>query len=130
MSKATFIQPIERRLLEQLDYFSRNLLVHFGDYQDAMHTDERNLFHSRISFALNTKILHPLEVMGAVIKYYQMNQERIVLSQVEGFVRQILGWREYMRGIYWRENAGIQNPQQLENFNQLPDFSIGPEKPK
>ena len=107
---------------EQLDYFCENLLVHFGDYQDAMHTDERNLFHSRISFALNTKILHPLEVMGAVIKYYQMNQERIALSQVEGFVRQILGWREYMRGIYWREMPEYKTRNKLENFNQLPDF--------
>ena len=87
-----------------------------------MHSAERNLFHSRISFALNTKILHPLEVMGAVIKYYQMNQERIALSQVEGFVRQILGWREYMRGIYWREMPEYKTRNKLENFNQLPDF--------
>ena len=95
----SYLYPANREeAKEQLDYFCENLLVHFGDYQDAMHTDERNLFHSRISFALNTKILHPLEVMGAVIKYYQMNQERIALSHVEGFVRQILGWREYMRG--------------------------------
>ncbi len=107
---------------EQLDYFCENLLVHFGDYQDAMHSRERNLFHSRISFALNTKILNPLEVIGVVIKYYQMNQERIALSQVEGFVRQILGWREYMRGIYWREMPDYKTRNILENFNQLPDF--------
>ena len=119
----SYLFPANREeALEQLDYFCENLLVHFGDYQDAMHTDERNLFHSRISFALNTKILHPLEVMGAVIKYYQMNQERIALSQVEGFVRQILGWREYMRGIYWREMPDYKTRNILENFNQLPDF--------
>ena len=119
----SYLFPADREeALEQLDYFCENLLVHFGDYQDAMHTDERNLFHSRISFALNTKILHPLEVMGAVIKYYQMNQERITLSQVEGFVRQILGWREYMRGIYWREMPDYKTRNILENFNQLPDF--------
>ena len=119
----SYLYPANREeAIEQLDYFCENLLVHFGDYQDAMHTDERNLFHSRISFALNTKILHPLEVMGAVIKYYQMNQERIALSQVEGFVRQILGWREYMRGIYWREMPEYKTRNKLENFNQLPDF--------
>ena len=119
----SYLFPADREeALEQLDYFCENLLVHFGDYQDAMHTDERNLFHSRISFALNTKILHPLEVMGAVIKYYQMNQERIALSQVEGFVRQILGWREYMRGIYWREMPDYKTRNKLENFNTLPDF--------
>ena len=60
--------------------------------------------------------------MGAVIKYYQINQERIALSQVEGFVRQILGWREYMRGIYWREMPDYKTRNILENFNQLPDF--------
>ena len=119
----SYLFPANRQEdLEKLDYFCENLLVNFGDYQDAMHTDERNLFHSRISFALNTKILHPLEVMGAVIKYYQINQERIALSQVEGFVRQILGWREYMRGIYWREMPDYKTRNILENFNQLPDF--------
>ena len=87
-----------------------------------MHTDERNLFHSRISFALNTKILHPLEVMGAVIKYYQINQERIALSQVEGFVRQILGVARIHAGIYWREMPDYKTRNILENFNQLPDF--------
>jgi deoxyribodipyrimidine photolyase-related protein len=108
--------------LEQLDYFCKHLLVHFGDYQDAMHTAQRNLFHSRISFALNTKILHPMEVMKVVIDHYHKNPEAIALSQVEGFVRQILGWREYMRGIYWREMPDYKSRNQLENFNQLPDF--------
>ncbi len=119
----SYLFPADREeALEQLNYFCEHLLVHFGDYQDAMHTAERNLFHSRISFALNTKILHPLEVMGAVIKYYETNQERIALSQVEGFVRQILGWREYMRGIYWREMPNYKTQNKLENFNTLPDF--------
>lgn len=108
--------------LEQLEYFSEHLLVHFGDYQDAMHTSERNLFHSRISFALNTKILHPLEVMETVINFYQKNSDSIELSQVEGFVRQILGWREYMRGIYWREMPNYKTHNKLENFNKLPGF--------
>lgn len=119
----SYLFPSNREeALEQLDYFCKHLLVHFGDYQDAMHSGERNLFHSRISFALNTKILNPLEVMSTVIKYYQANQERIGLSQVEGFVRQILGWREYMRGIYWREMPGYKTRNKLENFNQLPNF--------
>ena len=119
----SYLFPADREeALEQLNYFCEHLLVHFGDYQDAMHSAERNLFHSRISFALNTKILHPLEVMGAVIKYYETNQERIALSQVEGFVRQILGWREYMRGIYWREMPDYKTRNKLENFNTLPDF--------
>ena len=118
-----YLFPANRtEALEQLDYFCKHLLVHFGDYQDAMHTAQRNLFHSRISFALNTKILHPMEVMKVVIDHYHKNPEAIALSQVEGFVRQILGWREYMRGIYWREMPDYKSRNQLENFNQLPDF--------
>ena len=118
-----YLYPASRKeALEQLDYFCQNLLIHFGDYQDAMHSRERNLFHSRISFALNTKILHPMEVMLAVIEYYKNNQDLVALSQVEGFVRQILGWREYMRGIYWREMPDYKVSNRLENFNQLPDF--------
>jgi len=97
-------------------------LVHFGDYQDALHTDETNLFHSRISFALNTKMIHPLEVVETVIAYYRKNSAEIALSQVEGFVRQIIGWREYMRGIYWKEMPAYAQKNALENQHPLPDF--------
>lgn len=118
-----YLFPADRmEALAQLDYFCKYLLVHFGDYQDAMHTQERNLFHSRISFALNTKILHPLEVMETVIAHYHKNKDQIELAQVEGFVRQILGWREYMRGIYWREMPDYKQKNKLENFNKLPRF--------
>jgi deoxyribodipyrimidine photolyase-related protein len=118
-----FIFPTNRKdALDQLDYFCQHLLEHFGDFQDAMHTKERNLFHSRISFALNTKMLHPLEVINAVINQYNKNSKTISLSQVEGFVRQILGWREYMRGIYWKEMPKYKTLNQLENYNKLPNF--------
>ena len=118
-----FNYPSNRsQALQQLQYFCENLLVHFGDYQDAMHTEETDLFHSRVSFALNVKILHPLEVMEAVISYYRANSDSIQLSQVEGFVRQILGWREYMRGIYWKEMPAYQQKNKLQNSNPLPDF--------
>jgi deoxyribodipyrimidine photolyase-related protein len=118
-----FLYPTNREAaLKQLEYFCEHLLVHFGDYQDAMHTEEVNLFHSRISFALNVKILHPLEVIEKVIAYYRSNTEIISLSQVEGFVRQILGWREYMRGIYWKEMPQYAQKNKLENTLPLPDF--------
>ena len=119
----TFLYPTNReQAMTQLDYFCQHLLVHFGDYQDAMHTEEINLFHSRISFALNVKILNPLEVIETVIAYYRANTETILLSQVEGFVRQILGWREYMRGIYWKEMPQYAKKNKLENRNALPEF--------
>ena len=121
--KNQFLYPLSRtQALEQFDYFCRYLLVHFGDYQDALHTDEVNLFHSRISFALNANIIHPLEVVQTVITYYREHSDDIELSQVEGFVRQIIGWREYMRGIYWKEMPAYASMNALENTNPLPEF--------
>lgn len=118
-----FLYPLSRQqALEQLDYFCEHLLVHFGDYQDALHTDQLNLFHSRISFALNTKMMHPLEVVERIINFYRANKETIELSQVEGFVRQIIGWREYMRGIYWKEMPDYALTNALQNTNPLPEF--------
>ena len=105
-----------------LDYFCENLLVHFGDYQDAMHTEQRFLFHSRLSFAMNSKMIHPLEVVNTVIAYWEKHQEDIDISQVEGFVRQIIGWREYMRGIYWMQMPDYAELNALNNTNPLPDF--------
>lgn len=118
-----FSWPVNRAdCLSVLNYFCKELLVHFGDYQDAMHTHEKYLFHSRLSFALNTKILSPKEVIEKVLDHYHENKADIHISQVEGFVRQILGWREYMRGVYWKEMPEYAQLNQLENKNPLPDF--------
>lgn len=118
-----FNWPTSRKdCLTVLSYFCSNLLQHFGDYQDAMHTDEYYLFHSRLSFAMNSKMLSPKEVIDKVISYWQDHKKDIDISQVEGFVRQILGWREYMRGIYWKEMPGYRRSNKLDNQNKLPDF--------
>ncbi len=118
-----FSWPVTRReCLELLDYFCEHLLVHFGDFQDALHTREKFLFHSRLSFAMNSKLLSPKEVIDKVLSYYYDHSEEIHISQVEGFVRQILGWREYMRGIYWKEMPEYQKMNALDNQNALPDF--------
>jgi deoxyribodipyrimidine photolyase-related protein len=63
-----------------------------------------------------------VEVLETVIDHYHKNPDEIEISQVEGFVRQILGWREYMRGIYWKEMPAYKNNNHLDNFNKLPDF--------
>ena len=118
-----FEYPISRKQsLAQLSYFCEHLLVHFGDYQDAMHTDKIYLFHSRISFAMNTKIISPKEVIDTVLETYRAQKNAIDISQVEGFIRQILGWREYMRGMYWMLMPNYKNENFLENNNKLPDF--------
>ncbi|MEQ3656691.1 MAG: cryptochrome/photolyase family protein [Dokdonia sp.] len=108
--------------LSVLRYFCEYLLVHFGDFQDAMHTDQHYLFHSRLSFALNSKMLHPKEVVNTVIEYWRAHEDEIDISQVEGFVRQIIGWREYMRGIYWKEMPSYRRANRLDNQNDLPEF--------
>ena len=119
----SFIYPLSREeCLKQLNYFCENLLIHFGDYQDALHTEELNLFHSRLSFGLNTKMISPLEVVEKVITHYHENHKQIELSQVEGFIRQIVGWREYMRGIYWAQMPEYKSKNTLDNNFPLPEF--------
>jgi len=108
--------------LSVLNYFCKNLLINFGDYQDAMDPDEAYLFHSRLSFAMNSKLLSPQEVVETVIGYWREHQDEINISQVEGFVRQIIGWREYMRGMYWMQMPEFASVNHLENHNKLPDF--------
>jgi deoxyribodipyrimidine photolyase-related protein len=108
--------------LQLIDYFCENLLEHFGTYQDSLFSGHKFLFHSRLSFAMNSKMISPKEVVDAVISYYYQNQETIELAQVEGFVRQIIGWREYVRGIYWKEMPNYAQMNALENYNPLPDF--------
>lgn len=119
----SFEWPINREeCLQLLNYFCEHLLIHFGDYEDAMHTEQKTLFHSRLSFAMNSKMLSPKEVLDLAVETYYNRQDEIDISEIEGFVRQILGWREYMRGIYWKEMPEYESLNKLENTNKLPDF--------
>jgi deoxyribodipyrimidine photolyase-related protein len=85
--------------LQQLDRFIDNALPRFGDFQDAMSAKAWRLFHSLLSFALNVKMLNPREVVAKAEAAYRAGHAP--LAAVEGFIRQILGWREYVRGVYW-----------------------------
>lgn len=119
----SFNWPISRSEgLALVDYFCDHLLRHFGDYQDAMDPEEPFLFHSRLSFALNSKMISPKEVNDKIISYYNDHQESIHISQVEGFVRQVLGWREYMRGIYWEYMPEYAEKNEFGHTRSLPDF--------
>ena len=82
----------------ELDHFITHLLPNFGDYQDAMVANEPYLYHSLISSYLNAGLLLPLEICHKAETAYHAGQAP--LNAVEGFIRQILGWREYIRGIY------------------------------
>lgn len=103
-----------------LDRFLDECLDQFGDYQDAMWTNEPFLYHSLLSSSLNLKLLHPLTVIQAAEKIHR--EKNAPLSAVEGFIRQILGWREYVRGLYWLHMPGWLEMNGLGATNNLPDF--------
>lgn len=116
-----FDWPLTRsQALQALDDFIVNRLPHFGRYQDAMWSGHPWLYHSRLSAALNLKLLHPLEVIKAAEKAYY--QKQAPLASVEGFIRQILGWREYVRGIYWHFMPSYAERNELNADLPLPTF--------
>lgn len=92
--------PLDRaEALAQLDAFVAEALPHFGQFQDAMSSRAWRLFHSLLSFAMNVKLLDPREVVEKVEAAWRAGAAP--LAAAEGFIRQILGWREYVRGVYW-----------------------------
>jgi deoxyribodipyrimidine photolyase-related protein len=117
-----FIWPLNRQDgLRLLKNFTENLLGDFGPYQDAMGEKSWSNYHSRLSFALNLKMLHPLEVIREVENTLSEKPETN-LSSVEGFIRQILGWREYMRGIYWAKMPEYASENFFEFSSPLPKW--------
>ena len=103
-----------------LDDFIQYRLPKFGAYQDAMWTNEPFLYHSGLAAALNLKILEPQQVIEKAIEAY--TKKRAPLASVEGFVRQILGWREFVRGVYWRYMPEYKEHNFLNAKQALPNF--------
>jgi deoxyribodipyrimidine photolyase-related protein len=118
-----FLWPINReQSLELLDFFATECLPFFGSFQDAMSPNEWSIYHSRISFSMNVKLISPKEVIERVTKEWQERSNEIEYHQLEGFVRQIIGWREYMRGIYWNEMPNYANLNYFNNLDKLPSW--------
>lgn len=113
--------PLDRGdALLQLDFFMERVLPYFGDYQDAMSTQATRLFHSLLSFALNTKMLSPREVVERAEQCWR--DGAAPLAAVEGFIRQIVGWREYVRGVYWARMPGYDRSNVFGHRADLPGW--------
>ncbi|SIS69547.1 cryptochrome/photolyase family protein [Neptunomonas antarctica] len=122
----SLLWPVNRtQSLALLNYFCEFGLSNFGLYQDAMTEKSEyqwSLYHSRLSFSLNTKMLHPMQVIQTAIQYFETSEGEINLAQVEGFIRQILGWREYVRGMYWSNMPQYRRLNALDATTPLPGW--------
>ncbi len=117
----SFGWPVTReQALLALEAFIAERLPRFGQYQDALWEGEVWLYHSHLSCALNLKLLNPREVCSAAESAWRSGHAP--LAAVEGFIRQILGWREYVRGIYWTQMPSYLERNAMNATAPLPDF--------
>jgi deoxyribodipyrimidine photolyase-related protein len=116
-----FDYPVTREAAESLwRHFLQVGLPQFGDYQDAMADSQPFLFHARLAAAMNTGLLDPARVCEQVAEAYRRGA--VALNSAEGFIRQILGWREYVRGIYWLMMPDYASRNAFGNRRELPEF--------
>ena len=118
--------PINReQSLQLLHYFCEHQLPNFGNFQDAMTVNSPyswSLYHSRLSFSLNCKMINPMEVVQAALAAFTHSRGVITLPQIEGFIRQIIGWREYVRGMYWINMPDYSSQNVLSADINLPKY--------
>jgi len=118
---ADFSWPVTRRqAVRALDHFVSHRLPTFGDYQDAMRKRDWALAHSLLSTSLNLGLLHPSEVVERAIEAYRDGDAP--LNCVEGFVRQVIGWREFLRHVYRREMPELASANSLAATEDLPEL--------
>ncbi|MFB6211662.1 MAG: cryptochrome/photolyase family protein [Halobacteriales archaeon] len=119
-SLENFIYPVTHDAAEQwLDTFLEERLAAFGPYQDAFERDGTFLFHSVLSPMLNTGLLTPQQVVDRTLTKH--DRQEYPLQSVEGFLRQIIGWREFIRGIYELEGAQEREQNHFDCYRSLPD---------
>ena len=118
--------PVTRgQALEWLEAFVEGRLKDFGPYEDAIRSDARFLFHSLLAAPLNLGLLRPEEVARAVARAHEGG--KVSLASAEGFIRQVIGWREFVRGVYW-QLPDLRSANQLGGTLPLPDFFWEPER--
>jgi len=117
----SFIWPVTPEAAEHwLDEFVEKRLPRFGPYEDAMWTAQPFLYHSMLSVPLNLKLLDPRHCVERAIDACERGHAP--LNSVEGFVRQLIGWREFIRGIYWTEGEDYRDRNSLDQHGNLPEF--------
>ncbi len=117
----SFAWPVTRKqALAALDDFITHRLARFGPFEDAMWSSEPTLYHSTLSSSLNLKLLNPRECCEQAIAAYRAG--KAPLQSVEAFVRQIIGWREFIRGVYWLEGPAYADRNGLDRHGELPSF--------
>ncbi len=128
-----FVYPVNRVEAEKLlADFLENKLEKFGEYQDGFEKEIVFGFHSLISSSLNIGLLDPAEVVAEVLDYYHENKDKLPLSSVEGFIRQVIGWREYVRALYDLEYENMiesdyfGHDRELQNSFYLGETGIEP----
>jgi deoxyribodipyrimidine photolyase-related protein len=116
-----FDLPVTREAAtELLDDFLDHRLERFGEFQDAMWQGADEMFHSRLSAAMNLHLLDPKEIVERTIERYRA--DRVPIESAEGFIRQIIGWREFVRGIYWTEMPDYADGNYFDHQLDVPSF--------
>ncbi len=108
--------------LRALNHFLEHRLVNFGPFEDAMVEGEHQLYHSLISPAINIGLLSAKEVCETALEFASKPENHVPLQSIEGFIRQILGWREFMHHVYRRQMPALRLENQLNATRELPDF--------
>lgn len=111
-----------QQALQVLKFFVETRLSNFGPYQDAMLMGEQTMWHAMLSPYLNIGLLHPLEVIEAAEQAYYKHPDRYDLNSLEGFIRQVLGWREYIYGIYRYMSEDYPQRNYFNHQQPLPAF--------
>lgn len=119
-SAGTWVPVTRSEALALLGDFVRHRLSHYGDYQDLMLEGSPGMFHSLISASLNIGLLDPMECVDAAVDAWKTG--KAPLGAVEGFVRQIIGWREFINGVYWLKMPGYAESNGLSATRPLPEF--------
>jgi len=118
---ANFKWPVTReQALQALNTFIATRFTNFGNFQDAMWTNTPFGWHSLVSSSINLHLLHPLEVIEKAEAAFREN--KVDIASAEGFIRQILGWREFMRGVYWLDMPKMREDNHLQAKHDLPKW--------